>query len=245
MNIKGGYILLARKTLESEIMHKPPLYFKLWGWMLLQAKFSTSKNEKRGSFKTSISAMQDAMSYHVGYRKQRPSVKQIRGIYESLTKGSMIGTMKVTDGLMITISNYNEYQEPKNYEGHNEGVHEGKSRGTTYNNKKDKNELYTGKSALDFFEHEMNGWDLKEVEKAFDGFIFLRKLKKISDGVLEKEIEYWNKYPCEIINRALIIYNSSKFWEQLKGEKYLRGIIRGKMKESEKHNSQSLLKKAF
>jgi uncharacterized protein YneF (UPF0154 family) len=130
--IEGGYILFARKTLESEIMDKPPLYFKLWGWMLMQAKFKPKNGLNRGQFKTSIKEMQSAMSYLVGYRKETPTAKQIRGIYESLTKGSMIGTTKVTGGLIITILNYDKYQDPKNYEGHNEVAHEGKSKGTSY-----------------------------------------------------------------------------------------------------------------
>ena len=165
MQAEGGYILLARQMLESEIMNKPPLYFKLWAWMLLKAKFKHQKGLARGQFKTSIKEMQEAMSYQVGYRKEAPSAKQIRGVYESLTKGSMIGTMKGTDGLIITILNYDKYQDPKTYEGHNEGVHEGKVEGTPYNNKKEKKEINTGKNALDFFSPVINGWDKSKTEK--------------------------------------------------------------------------------
>jgi len=144
--ISGGYILLSRKLLNSEIMDKPPLFFKLWGWMLLQAKFKADKNLECGQFVTSISAMREAMAYYVGYRKVTPTAKQIRVIYESLTKGSMIGTVKVTHGLLITILNYKEYQNPKNYEGHNERAHEGNRKGTPlYKDKNDKKE-YTDKS---------------------------------------------------------------------------------------------------
>ena len=142
--IQGGYILLARKILESEIMDKPPLYFKLWGWMLLQAKFKPKNGLERGQFKTSIKEMQSAMAHLVGYRKVTPTVKQIRGIYESLTKGSMIGTTKVTDGLIITILKYKEYQDFKNYEGHDEQVHEGKVEGTSYN-KEERKIIYSDK----------------------------------------------------------------------------------------------------
>ena len=76
--------------------------------------------------------MQSAMTHFVGYRKEAPTIKQIRVIYESLTKGSMIGTTKVTGGLIITILNYCEYQDYRNYEGHNEEVHEGNLQGTPY-----------------------------------------------------------------------------------------------------------------
>jgi uncharacterized phage protein (TIGR02220 family) len=144
--IPGGYILLARKTLESEIMKKPPLFFKLWGWMLLQAKFKLKNGLERGQFKTSIAEMREAMSYLVGYRKETPTTKQIRAVYESLTKGSMIGTTKVTGGMIVTILNYEEYQDPKNYEGHNERVHEREVEGTSYNieeREERKNDIHT------------------------------------------------------------------------------------------------------
>jgi hypothetical protein len=76
--IKGGYILLARKMLESDFMNKPPLYFKMFLWMLLQAKFKNHSNLNRGQFPTCIKDMQKAMSFMVGFMKKTPSKDQIR-----------------------------------------------------------------------------------------------------------------------------------------------------------------------
>ena len=118
--IPGGYILLARKMLESAVMDKPPLYLKLWTWMLLQAKFKEDKKLQRGQFITSIHDMQEAMSHYVGYRKVTPTKRQIRSIYERFNEASMTVTTKVTGGLLITILKYEEYQDPKNYECHDE-----------------------------------------------------------------------------------------------------------------------------
>jgi hypothetical protein len=244
--IPGGYILLARKMLESEIMDKPPLFFKLWGWMLLQAKFKPKNGLERGQFKTSIAEMREAMSYLVGYRKETPTAKQIRSVYESLTKGHMIGTMKVTGGMIITILNYEEYQEPKNYEGHNERVHEREKEGTSYNKEeRERMNISSGKSAIDFFAPEINGWDNENIQKTIDGFISIRKSKKISLGVVQSEFEYWSQFPDNIINKSLSIYVTGRYWEKTKGEKYLRGIIRGKNKEAEKEKSNPMFKRAF
>jgi hypothetical protein len=77
--------------------------------------------------------MQEAMAYYVGYRKETPTRKEIRCVYESLTKGHMIGHAKGTGGMIITILKYNEYQNPENYEGHDEGPHEKEVEGTSYN----------------------------------------------------------------------------------------------------------------
>jgi len=136
--IPGGYILLARKITESGIMDKPPLYFKLWVWMLEQANHTNGyKGLKRGQFFTTIEDMREAMSWHVGYRKVTPSRKEIRSAYEwfsrksdeSPTKGHMIDTTKGTHGMLITILNYDFYQNSKNYERHNEGHDEGTTKG--------------------------------------------------------------------------------------------------------------------
>jgi hypothetical protein len=123
--IPGGYMLVAKKIFNSELMKKPPLYSKLFLWMLGQAAFKDTKKLKRGEFITSIPKMQEAMSYFVGYRKEVPTVRQIRKVYEGLTKGHTTVTTKVTGGLKITILKYDYYQTPKNYEGHDEGSHDG------------------------------------------------------------------------------------------------------------------------
>ncbi len=132
MTLKNGWIKLHRKVLESDIMAKPPLYFKLWVWMLFQARFNPSKKLKRGQFKTSIQEMREAMAYKIGYKKITPTIKQVRGVYTSLTLGTMIVHTKVTGGMLITICNYDKYQAKENSEGHNEGHSEGTLEGTPY-----------------------------------------------------------------------------------------------------------------
>jgi hypothetical protein len=138
--ITGGYILLARKLLKNELMDKPPLYMKLWIWMLTQANYKDHGNLKRGQFFTSLKEMQEAMSYKIGYRLMKPTIKEIRGVTKVLTKGNMVVTTKVTHGMIITILNYDYYQNIKNYEGHNEGHNEGHLEGTILRKKEIKKE---------------------------------------------------------------------------------------------------------
>jgi len=140
--ISGGYILLARKLLNSEIMEKPLLFLKMWIWMLLQASFKDHGDLKRGQFFTSIEKMRNAFSYKIGYRIQRPTSKEIRTAYDFLTKGGMTVIMKVTHGVVITILNYDLYQDFLNYEGHNEGHSEGTRRGTIPRKKENTGNIY-------------------------------------------------------------------------------------------------------
>lgn len=133
--IKGGYIIVARKIKKSGIFDKPPLFAKLWVWMLLQASFKDHGDLKRGQFFTTLERMRDAMSHKVGYRLEKPTIKEIRSATKFLTKHHMIGTTKVTHGMVVTILNYDYYQDFQNYEGHNEGHTEGHIEGTISRNK--------------------------------------------------------------------------------------------------------------
>ncbi|MFL0198408.1 hypothetical protein ACJDU8_22990 [Clostridium sp. WILCCON 0269] len=134
--IKGGYILLSRRLVESEIFDKPPLYLKVWIYLLSKAQHKDFKGLKRGQLWTNIPEIQEACSWYVGYRKETPTKKQIYTILEWLrnpceqdnegtTKGTMIVTTKVTQGLLINVDKYSFYQDSKNYEGNSESNNEG------------------------------------------------------------------------------------------------------------------------
>jgi len=137
--IDGGYILIARNIIVSAIWDKPPLYLKLWAWLLAKAQYRTGRGLKRGQIKTSISEMQEACSWHVGYRKEKPRRDQIfniidwlrnperesdefcEGEYETEMKSPMIPPAKATGGIVVTIVKYSSYQDSRNYEGNSEG----------------------------------------------------------------------------------------------------------------------------
>lgn len=114
--IQGGYILLARKVLESELMNKPPHYLKLWVWMLCRAFWRDGVKLSRGQFMTSIREMQEALTYHIGARVVKPTADEIRGAYGHLIAKGTITVAKTTRGMVITICNYEYYQDPLNYE---------------------------------------------------------------------------------------------------------------------------------
>lgn len=130
--ITGGYILLSRKIIESKIWDKPPLYLKVWIWLLEKAQHKEYKNLKRGQLYCQIEDIQKGVGWYVGYRKETPTKDQIfqildwmrkchEGGNESNARATMIATTKATHGLLINISNYSHYQNPKNYESNDEG----------------------------------------------------------------------------------------------------------------------------
>ena len=128
----NGYILISRKMIESGIFQKPPLYLKVWIYLLARAQFKDYGELKRGELLTSIGEIQEACSYYVGFRKEKPSEKQIRSIiewlkdpyegtyervYERENERAMIVTTKVKSGILVSICNFNDYQDPNFYEG--------------------------------------------------------------------------------------------------------------------------------
>jgi hypothetical protein len=180
-------------------------------------------------------------------KELRMKLSTVRNRIEKLKNIGNLDIKKDNQYSTISIVNWDIYQSEEKKEDSkedNQRTTKGQSK-DTYKNKENIKNILTGKSALDFFAPDLRGWDKVSFEKSIDGFIFMRKTKAVSSGVIEKEIEYWNKFPDKIINQALAIYTTSRFWEKDKGEKYLRGIIRGKMKDHEKLSSQSLSKKAF
>jgi len=115
-HIPGGFILLSRKLLKSGIMEESPLHLKLWIWMLMQASFKDHGNLKRGQLFTSYKKMQKAMARKIGWRTEKPSINELRGVMKFFMKNLMAHTMKVQHGTIITILNYDHYQNMANYE---------------------------------------------------------------------------------------------------------------------------------
>ena len=222
--IPNGYILLSRKLLESEIMAKPPLYLKVWIYLLTNAQHKEYKGLKRGQLFTSIPEIQEAMSYMVGYRKETPSYKQIRGVldwlrfpYEGTTKderrASMIGTTKGTHGILVTIVNYDLYQDPKNYEGHSEGHNEGitkdergarQGHNINKNDKNDKNDKNV-KTYSDQVHELLDYWNKQEivVHKKTDS-----TLKQIQSGLKKHSFDEIKT----AIDRYVIMYRDPNYF---------------------------------
>ncbi len=139
--IPGGYILLSRQLLGSDVWTGPPGDVKLWLYLLLKANHAPRKDGNRlsrGQCHVTLEELQDVLSYRAGYRAIRPKrdhvwralqrlrkgyaktgdirFRQSRCAREDDGEGQMITTTKTTRGLVVTICNYDRYQTPANYE---------------------------------------------------------------------------------------------------------------------------------
>lgn len=118
--IKGGYYLKARKSQEGWIAHAPPHVREIWDYFIHHANFKDHGKIKRGQLLTSYKDIQEGTHWMVGYRKEKYSKWQCEIAMKLLTKQHMVATTKTTRGMIVTVLNYEYYQNPENYENHNE-----------------------------------------------------------------------------------------------------------------------------
>ena len=122
--ISGGYFIKARQIKNSFIAHASPCVREIWDYLLREANHSDEKHNgfviKRGQLFRNYKEIRDDLSWFVGYRKEMYNESQTKHAMNILKKELMITTTKKPRGVLITICNYDFYQNPKNYERTNE-----------------------------------------------------------------------------------------------------------------------------
>lgn len=139
--IPDGYILKARKIKNSPLSHCPPYVRETWDYLLREARwrdgYVAGKLFKRGQIFTSAPEIKEALSWFVGYRKVSYKLSECENAMKILRRGGMIATTRTGRGVIVTIVNYDFYQNPKNYESRNESRNESRT-GTNRNRTKNK-----------------------------------------------------------------------------------------------------------
>lgn len=118
--IYGGFYIKARKIQRSWIAQAPPHIREIWDWILLSANYKDNGDIKRGQLLTTYKDIQEGLAWFVGYRKQTYKKHHCEIAMKALTREHMITTRKTTRGLVITVLNYDKYQDPKSYECYSE-----------------------------------------------------------------------------------------------------------------------------
>lgn len=118
--IKGGYYIKARSIKNSSIAHAPPYVREIWDYLLREANHGEQKYNgftvKRGQLFKSYKDIREDLCWYVGYRKEKYNENHMKKGMRYLVKELMITTTKEPRGVLITICNYEYFQNPKNYE---------------------------------------------------------------------------------------------------------------------------------
>lgn len=122
--IPGGYYIKARCIQQSAIAHQPPHYREVWDWLIANANHAPQKvygkTIRRGQLHCIIDDIREGLHWYVGYRKMQYKKHDCENAMKWLTKAEMITTTKTGRGVIVTILNYDTYQNPKNYESRSE-----------------------------------------------------------------------------------------------------------------------------
>ena len=184
--IKGGYILQPRKIDDSDIMDSPPHIREIWNYIIRKANFNDNGSIKRGQLFTSYKQIINDLSWNIGYRKESYKKHHCEIAMKVLTKKNMITTTKTTRGLIITICNYEYYQDPKNYECYNETttkttrkLHENDT--ILEERKKEKNVNNDNNINSKKFNFKKSFLELGVEKQIIDDWLIVRKNKKASN----------------------------------------------------------------
>ena len=113
--IEGGYYIKARKIQESDVAHYPPHVREIWDWLLWKCSYGAGDKLKRGQCYVSYKMIQDGLHWMIGWRKATYTKHQIDQAMKTLRNATMITTTKTTRGMVVTVLNYDLYQNYKNY----------------------------------------------------------------------------------------------------------------------------------
>lgn len=141
--IPGGYTLWAKKVFQSPVYKKHPQYFKAFFWLVGNAAFTDGyvfkgRVLKRGQLITTYASFADALAYCFNRAVIKPSLKEIRIMLSWLESEGMITVEPLIDGtltnkgrpsdltrayvgLLITVLNFDTYQDMNLYRGKDKG----------------------------------------------------------------------------------------------------------------------------
>lgn len=184
---KGGYYIKARKIDGSEIAHWPPHVREIWDWLLRKAYWKDNGKIKRGQLVLTTKDIQEGLHWKVGWRKEMYSKTLCENSMKILRKAEMVTTQRTGRGVIVTITNYEQYQDPNNYDSRDESR---KGSRTETEQKPNHREEST-----------------KEGKKEGEGVVRVsareadkkKRDSKITAGQFE---EFWKLYPGKKINRG-------------------------------------------
>lgn len=173
--IENWYIALYRSLLDSEIMTKPPEWFKLWIVILLRCNYEDSGIYKRGELVTKYEylASEAWVSLNIVDKFLR---------WASDERRNMVETQKLTRGVKIRVVKYDDFQVKSETEAKQK-----RNRSDTINKGIRKEE----KNIIPPIPLEGGGVDKEEKDFYTEG------LNRIENTKLREAAEKWYKYKQE------------------------------------------------
>lgn len=114
--IQGGYYIWARQEEESWIAQAPPHVREVFRLLVRRANYRDHGRIRRGQCLITFKEIAEDLSWRSGYRKHKYTKTQIDNAFRSLRREEMITTTKSSRGMIVSVVNYEKYQDPDNYD---------------------------------------------------------------------------------------------------------------------------------
>ena len=115
-----GAFQVSRSVFDSDIWQRPPEYTKIFIYLIGSANHAPNKYRgyriERGQHFCTYAELSEQLSYYKGYVKISPDEAKAKRIMKYLRDEGMIITTKKPRGVLVSIVNYDKYQDLKNYE---------------------------------------------------------------------------------------------------------------------------------
>ena len=244
--IPGGSFLISRNLFNSAIWQRPPQYMRLFLWLIGRAAFQKGQSYKghvleRGQLITTYDKMSEVLCYKFNKRFVKPSRKEIRIMLDWLCGEGMIfvkpliagtlpnwgrpsGRTRAYVGLLITVINYDTYQDLEHYRGTDKGrpsSAQGQLREECVKNDKTPSEFFSSISAL-----KERYPDQTLIDRIFQGLASTRKTGQLADSVKLSILEAWDNYSIDRVMAGIETFCEKGCAKQGKNERYLLGIIK-------------------
>lgn len=132
--IPGGYYIKARQIKNSAIATAPPYVREIWDWLIREANHADAEYKgysvKRGQLFRTYKDIREGLAWYVGWRKMMYNENHTKKAMKFLREAHMIATTKALGGVLITIINYDHFQEQSNYSNYHESTTESTTEGT-------------------------------------------------------------------------------------------------------------------
>ncbi len=122
-NFEDGYFLVSRSIVKSEVFHKEK-WLKFFIWCLSKARFKDGTVEIVTGKSTTIVKLkrgQFIFGRKSAAKKLKFPLSTCRNLLEMFCKRGILDTQKDTHYTLVTIVNFDGYQLPENYKGHQKG----------------------------------------------------------------------------------------------------------------------------
>jgi len=224
--IPGGYYIKARVTKEKPIHRMPPYVREIWDYCLREANHSQSKYKgytvERGQLFRSYKDIRDDLCWYIGYRKMMYNENHTKKAMKALREADMIASSKELGGVLITVLNYDFYQNPENYERTKEETNESttmepsKNHHIPVNNKKKKNEKKNNEKPLSRKLDDSIDWVINYLNKTCN--TNYRTSTKKTRSLVTARINEGN----EGKDFKIVIDKKNAQWKGTEDEQYLR-----------------------